>query len=162
MNKTAYWIIWLLLTAFAVVGIVLIDVPQTASTNASDFVQFFRSQYVTAAVLGLVIGTLLGWLASRRIYHQPRERGSRFTARVTWRGLISALFSALITAVLVLVYASVNPIQPLAPLGMVIAVASNGLFYVVLAIAMLATMFTFSIATRMPSWGGQYALIKRF
>jgi hypothetical protein len=69
---------------------------------------------------------------------------------------------AALSGALALVYASANPVNPLAPLEMVIAVIANGLFYVVMSTAMLISMLTYSIATRMPSWGGQYALIKRF
>jgi vacuolar-type H+-ATPase subunit I/STV1 len=163
MNKTAYWIIWLMLLVFALVGLVgLISVPQLSNTSAADFQQYFLSQYVTAAVIGLVAGSFFGWRATKNVYHEPKERGTDFTRRVSSRGLTRGLVAAIIAGALSLTYASINSVQPLAPLEMVIAVVSNGLFWVVMAIAMLCSMLTYSIATRMPAWGGQYALIKRF
>ena len=163
MNKATFWVILGVLTAFAVGGVfVLFEPPALSNTNASDFEQFYRSQYVLAVVIGLMTGALLGWLATRRTYHEPRERGSDFTGKVNLRGIFTGLAAAILTAAVVLVYASQYEIQPLAPLEKVAAVASNGLFYVVLTIATVTAMLTYAIATRMPRWGGQYALIKRF
>jgi hypothetical protein len=163
MNKTFYWLVCLILFAFVLIGLVgLIDVPQMSNTSAADFQQFFLSQYVTAAVLGIAGGAFFGWRAINHVYHLPRERGTDFTGRVATRGTTRGLVGAVLAGVLALIYASANPVNPLGPLEMVIAVVANGLFYIVMAIAMLTSMLTYSIATRMPSWGGQYALIKRF
>jgi hypothetical protein len=163
MNKTVYWVIWLVLLIFALIGLSgLIGVPQMSNTSAADFQQFFLSQWVTAAVIGLAGGVFFGWRATRNVYHLPRERGTDFTGRVAARGVTRGLVCAVFAGALALVYASANPVNPLAPLEMIVAVMANGLFYVITAIAMLTAMLVYSIATRMPSWGGQYALIKRF
>lgn len=160
MKKPFYWITILILFLFVAAGVaVVFDAPRIPNVDAQVFEAFFKNQYVIAALVGLALGAGLGYRAVIRTYHQPRERGVDFIGRVINKGYLSALLSAVIVAVIVLVFASQSEMGPLAPLERVIAIAGCGLFYVTLALAVGCTMITFALVTRVARWGAQYALI---
>jgi len=158
--KPFYWIVSVALIAFAAAGsIVLFDPPRVAEVDARIFEQFFRTQNIVALLTGLAGGVLFGLIAVRRTYHEPKERGVDFAARVIWKGFFAGLLTALIMAVIALALASQNEMGPLAPMERVITVLGNGLYYVTLAIAAGSAMFAYLVVTRLSRWGGQYALV---
>lgn len=162
MSARTYWLTVLIVLVFVVAGMVLFDLPRTNVVERRLLGQFYEHEYVFAALIGIVAGSLGGWHAKGSLRHIPRERGKDYNVRVGWRGFWVGVASAILAALVVVVYASRTELDPLAPLERIVLVSRSGLFFVVLAIAFLAGVVTYAVMTRGPAWGGQYALIKRF
>jgi hypothetical protein len=161
MNARFFWLIAGLVLVFAVFGAVSFDPPQREDIELQLLVDFFRNQYVVAAVIGLASGGLLGWLARRSIRHRPGDRGVDFDSRVAARGLVAGFVAVLFTSLATLTAAYLASWEPLAPGEKVVIVAQAALFYVVLAIAFVSALAMYALLTRVGAWGGQYALVSR-
>ena len=161
MNARFFWIIAGLALVFAVAGALSFDPPQREDVELQLLVDFFRNQYVVAAVIGLVCGGLIGWLARRSIRHRPGDRGTDFDSRVAVRGLVAGMVAVLVTALATLSAAYLASWEPLAPGEKVVIAAQAALFYVVLAIAFVCALGTYALLTRVGAWGGKYALVSR-
>lgn len=162
MNAKAYWIIVAIVLILAIAGAISLEPPQREEIELQLLVDFFRNQYVVAAVIGLVCGGMFGWLARRSVRHRPGDRGADFDSRVAVRGLMAGVLAVVVTTLATLTAAYVASWEPLAPGEKVILTAQAALFYVVLAIAFVSALVTYALLTRAGAWGGQYALVRRF
>ena len=71
------------------------------------------------------------------------------------------MLSAIGVAAISLVVATLTEFGPLSPSEKVVAISFDGLFAVEFAIAFLAAMLAYGVATRILHWGGQYAILPR-
>ena len=136
--------------------------PQPENVEIRSLEEYYRSQYIVAAVAGIVVGAVMGWLARGRIYHEPRDRGDDYNQRVIGRGLLTGGVSIVLVSVISAAMAVWWTLEPLAPLEKVTLVMGSGMFLVVLLIGGASSLIIYALMTRSTAWSGQYTLIKRF
>jgi hypothetical protein len=161
MSRSAYWTVTVLALAFVLFGIATFDLPNSEVVELSLLEQFYQSAYLAAGLTGLVVGVLGAWLAKATLRHVPHERGTEYAARVGWRGLGVAVSAVAIAALVTVPFAISADLDPLAPMERIVLVSYSGRYFVVLVIAFVMALLAYAATTRAPTWGGQYALIKR-
>lgn len=148
------------LAALVAIGIPLLtELPPASSVNLQVLEQFYHATYVVGAVIGVACGLGCGVHSVASVRHRPGETAGQFAARVAKRGLFVAAGSVLGAVIADVVLAAVATMEPLGPLDKVYTVTPALLSIAGPAIAGLAALLTFAVATRWMRWGGTYALI---
>src|SRR5437762_1670394 len=132
--KKLYWVVWALMTLWAVVAQVFVHPPHPTNVNTSTIRDWLNQHYAMALVLGAVVGILFAWVGSSRIRHKVGERGRQFTSRVVFAGLWSAVAGAFLASASITLIAGSAPFTALAPVQRMLLVVG----YVLLVLAPVA------------------------
>jgi hypothetical protein len=162
MSARLFWAIVVAATALVIFGLLFFNPPQPENVEIRSIEEYYRVQSILAAVAGILVGVVMGWLARGNVYHEPRDRGDDYNQRVIGRGLLTGAVSVILVSVISAAMAVWWTLEPLAPLEKVTLVMGSGMFLVVLLIGGAAALVVYALMTRSTAWSGQYTLIKRF
>ena len=158
--RVAFWIAVIVGLALTI-AYYLFPLPLTSEVNRLSLAERYETLMIWAAILGVVAGSIAGWLSTRHIHHRPHEHARDFLNKVAAWGFWSEIFAVLVVfaASLILVaYGALGPLAPAEKLGLIIP---SGKFLSVLGIGIVTDALLFLIITRSFSWGGKYALTRR-
>ena len=162
MSNRSYWVVCAIVLLFAVAGhFWLFTLPVSPNVELRQIEEFFRAQYVIAALFGIALGGGGGVWAMQRIRHQPQDRGTDYLGRVVSFGFAVGIGAALLMVLLESIIIALWPLGALSPAEKLILILLSGRFLVIPAATMTASMMAFALVVRSRAWGGQYALMPR-
>ena len=81
MSARVFWFMVAAAAAVIILGLLFFTPPQPENVEIRSIEEYYQYQSVVAAIAGIVVGAIMGWLARGSIYHEPRDRGSDYDRR---------------------------------------------------------------------------------
>jgi hypothetical protein len=157
--KVLYWCLAGLAALLLVLGFTTFSSPDSQSVA----VEVLDKWYLQEAIMGFVIGGLVGLpaalLAERFVQPRPHEAASTFNSRVVIYGLIVLAIAVLLAVVISTTLASYQTDWQLSGRERVVLVIGSGRFYGIPAAALLGSAIVFAAVIRARNWGGRYAVL---
>lgn len=162
--RISFWlatVVGIVLAVLGWFGFDLNNVFQDVDVVGEVIGQWYLSQIIYSAIVGVSVGIVSAVLASTRLRHRPREHGRQFNSRVAGWGLTSVLVALFLTAVIAGILAARDTSFPVRPIDRVLELLTAGRMFTVVGVNAFLTMVAFSLTSRALNWGGQYAILGR-